>query len=286
MEPILIKRIVDPQGQVVQQALPQVRRQVVPQSVARLVTDMLIGVTGDGGTGKEAAIDGYLVAGKTGTAQKADPVRGGYSNDKWTASFVGYAPAQKPRLLVAVVLDEPMIAHQGGATAAPVFRRVMQASLRHLGVPAESNSTLAAQVRARQKPLARVPPSLAAAEGAHTPWPLAAAEPVQPGAAGAVGRGESLVPNLIGQTARIALARARKAEFAVKIVGSGVVARQEPLATSHVARGSQLTLHLRPPQDVESNETVPAMPVPKGQGPEFTEAKPSDGVENRGGRDG
>jgi hypothetical protein len=89
---------------------------------------------------------------------------------------------------------------------------------------------------------------------------------------------------LIGQTARAALAHARKAELAVKIVGSGVVARQEPLASSHVARGTQLTLHLRPPADVESNETVPAMPVPKG--PEFSEAKASDRDAMRGGRDG
>lgn len=307
MEPILVRRIVDPQGQIVQQAVPQVRRQVVPQSVARLVTDMMIGVTGEGGTGKEAAIDGYLVAGKTGTAQKADSVHGGYSKDKWTSSFIGFAPANKPRLLVAVVLDEPMIAHQGGLTAAPVFRRVMQASLRHLGVPAESNSTLAEQVRARQRPLAQVPPSLAAVEGAGSSgaWPLArlaplaplAGGPVQPKAAmlanapAAPGRGESLVPNLVGQTARAALTLARKSEFAVRIVGSGVVARQDPIALSHVARGAQLTLHLRPPVDVEPGDTVPPLPVAKG--PEFSDAKsvitPAPGPAlnvARGGRDG
>jgi cell division protein FtsI (penicillin-binding protein 3) len=295
MEPILVKRIVDPQGQIVQQAVPQVRRQVVPQSVARLVTDMLIGVTGEGGTGKEAAIDGYLVAGKTGTAQKADPVRGGYSKDKWTASFIGYAPAQKPRLLVAVVLDEPMIAHQGGVAAAPVFRRVMQASLRHLGVPAESNSTLAQQVRARQRPLAQVPPLLAAAEGvgSGTPSPLLAADVVPAsligGGPSAVGRGESLVPNLVGQTARAALASARQGEFSVRIVGTGVVARQDPIAQTHVTRGSQLTLHLRPPPEAEAVGPVPAMPEPKG--PEFSDANSvfapaPNPVASRGGRDG
>lgn len=301
MEPILVKRIVDPQGQVVQNAVPQVRRQVVPQSVARLVSDMMIGVTGEGGTGKEAAIDGYLVAGKTGTAQKADPVHGGYSKDKWTSSFIGYAPANKPRLLVAVVLDEPMIAHQGGATAAPVFRRVMQASLRHLGVPAESNGTLAEQVRAHQRLVAQVPASLAAAEGAAgsgAPWPLMAAAPIEqpkaPSAANAQAapdHGDSLVPNLVGQTARAALTAARKSQFAVKIVGSGVVARQEPLAASRVERGSQLVLHLRPPSDVDPGDTVPSLPVPKG--PEFSDANsvlsptPNQvAVAARGGRDG
>jgi cell division protein FtsI (penicillin-binding protein 3) len=276
MEPILVKRIVDPQGQVLQQALPQARRQVVPTSVARLVTDMLIGVTGEGGTGTEAAIDGYLVAGKTGTAQKADPVRGGYSKDKWTSSFVGYAPAQKPRLLIAVVIDEPMIEHTGGKIAGPAFRRVMRASLRHLGVPADSNGTLAEQVRARQRPLLQVPPSLAAAEsgGSAAPWPLMAADAPRaaPGAAAApLARGEQLVPNLIGQPARIALSRARKADFAVRIVGSGVVARQEPIAQSRVARGTPLTLHLRPPPDADGVEPLPS--VPDAKGAEFTDAK-------------
>lgn len=289
MEPILVKRIVDPQGQVVRQAQPQVRRQVVPQSVSRVVTDMMIGVTGPGGTGVEAAIDGYLVAGKTGTAEKADPIRGGYSKDKWTASFVGFAPAQKPRLLIAVSIDEPMIAHQGGVVAGPVFRRVMQASLRHLGVPAESNGTLAQQVRARQRPQSEVPPALAALDGADAPWPLVAVPP--PAATPAPGRNELLVPNLIGQPARAALARARKADLAVRIVGSGVVTRQEPIPWSRVARGSQVTLHLRAPVESEATESL-VVPEPKGA--ELSDAKgliaplpaPGAALVPRRGRDG
>ena len=88
-----------------------------------------------GGTGVEAAMPGFRVAGKTATAQKVDPATGKYSEDKYTASFVGFVPAEKPRLVIAVVLDEPMIGRYGGDLAGPVFRRVAEASLRYLGVP-------------------------------------------------------------------------------------------------------------------------------------------------------
>jgi cell division protein FtsI (penicillin-binding protein 3) len=227
MEPTLVKRIVDGHGQTVEDAVPRIRRQVVPESTARLITDMLVGVTGEGGTGTEAAIDGYLVAGKTGTAQKADP-HGGYSKDRWTSSFVGYAPAQKPRLVVAVVIDEPMIVHLGGAVAAPTFRRVMEASLRHLGVPADATGTLAEQLRARR---------------AQTPV-LAAAEPPMGQPLPTLQPGEALVPNLIGRTAREAVAIALRAQFTVRLQGTGVVSAQHPVASSVAGQGALLALTL------------------------------------------
>jgi cell division protein FtsI (penicillin-binding protein 3) len=242
MEPMLVKRIVDAQGQVVQEALPRVRRQVVPESVAALVTDMLVGVTEEGGTGIKAAIDGYMVAGKTGTAQKAEA--GGYSKTRWTSSFIGYAPAQKPRLLVAVVIDEPMVAHQGGQVAAPTFRSVMAGSLRYLGVPSDNNGTLAEAVKARRQQLAQQGAPLMAASLIGGELPLMAAEsgePVPPGHA------ELPVPNLIGQTARAAVQRAHQAQFDVRLSGSGVVVGQDPPAKSRAVRGSQLILRLGSP---------------------------------------
>ena len=77
---------------------------------------------------------GFRVAGKTATAQKVDPATGKYSLEKYTAVFVGFVPAEQPRLVIAVVLDEPLIGHYGGDLAGPVFRRVAEASLRYLGV--------------------------------------------------------------------------------------------------------------------------------------------------------
>src|SRR5436309_6042347 len=80
-------------------------------------------------------MQGFVASGKTATAQNVDPTTGKYSEDRYTASFVGFVPADKPRLVVAVVLDEPMIGRYGGDLAGPVFRRVAEASLRYLGVP-------------------------------------------------------------------------------------------------------------------------------------------------------
>jgi cell division protein FtsI (penicillin-binding protein 3) len=94
---------------------------------------MLEKVTHEGGTGTKAAVPGYRVAGKTGTAHKL--VGGQYARDKYRSSFVGLAPASNPRLIVAVVVDEPSAGkHYGGDVAAPVFRKVMEEALTTLGI--------------------------------------------------------------------------------------------------------------------------------------------------------
>jgi cell division protein FtsI (penicillin-binding protein 3) len=86
-----------------------------------------------GGTGPRARVMGWRVAGKTGTAHKPD--HGGYAADKYLSSFVGLAPASAPRLVIAVMIDEPLGQYYGGAVAAPVFAQVMQGALRMLEVP-------------------------------------------------------------------------------------------------------------------------------------------------------
>ena len=94
---------------------------------------MLEGVLGPGGTASGAAIPGYDLAGKTGTAQKAIP--GGYSRDKYIASFVGFAPARRPRLLTAVMVDEPKGDIYGGEVAAPAWRKITSFALNYLQIP-------------------------------------------------------------------------------------------------------------------------------------------------------
>jgi cell division protein FtsI (penicillin-binding protein 3) len=88
------------------------------------------------GTGKRAMVDGYRVAGKTGTAYKY--INGKYRKDKYIASFVGVAPASQPRLVVAVQIDEPKLDSSGGRAAAPVFSRVMTESLRLMDIPPDN----------------------------------------------------------------------------------------------------------------------------------------------------
>ena len=106
---------------------------VISSATSRAVLAMLEKVTHEGGTGTKAAIPGYRVAGKTGTAHKL--VGGQYARDKYRSSFVGLAPASNPRLIVAVVVDEPSAGkHYGGEVAAPVFRKVMEEALTTLGI--------------------------------------------------------------------------------------------------------------------------------------------------------
>jgi cell division protein FtsI (penicillin-binding protein 3) len=91
-------------------------------------------VLGPGGTAQEASVDGYGLAGKTGTAEKPDEF-GGYSKTKFVASFIGYAPARNPRLLVAVMVDEPKGQIAGGVVAAPAFERIVEFALPYLRIP-------------------------------------------------------------------------------------------------------------------------------------------------------
>jgi cell division protein FtsI (penicillin-binding protein 3) len=100
---------------------------------------MLEMVVEPGGTATRARIVGYRVAGKTGTAHKEE--NGGYAKDKYVASFVGLAPASDPRLIVAVMIDEPAGQYYGGLVAAPVFSNVMGGALRMLSVPPDAPTT-------------------------------------------------------------------------------------------------------------------------------------------------
>jgi cell division protein FtsI (penicillin-binding protein 3) len=101
---------------------------------------MLETVAQPGGTAPKAQIDGYRVAGKTGTAHKLEG--NGYAKNRYLSTFVGYAPASSPRLVIAVMLDEPSAGQYfGGAVAAPIFSKVMDGALRMLNVPHDSPSS-------------------------------------------------------------------------------------------------------------------------------------------------
>jgi cell division protein FtsI/penicillin-binding protein 2 len=107
---------------------------VMSAKTASELRSMLEGVLMPGGTASEVSIPGYQLAGKTGTANKVDPTTGQYSNTKYVASFIGFAPARDPKLLCAVVVDEPQAAIYGGTVAAPAFGEIMSFALPYLGV--------------------------------------------------------------------------------------------------------------------------------------------------------
>jgi cell division protein FtsI (penicillin-binding protein 3) len=148
LRPHLVKTVLKG-GEVVREVQPEPVRRVVSEATARQVTALLQGVVLRG-TGKSAAVEGYSVAGKTGTAQKYDAGLGRYSAQKTTASFVGYLPASQPRAAILVSLDEPQGEMAwGGVAAAPVFQAIAEHAMRLLRVPPEDSQT-----RAIEGPLA------------------------------------------------------------------------------------------------------------------------------------
>jgi cell division protein FtsI (penicillin-binding protein 3) len=229
MEPILVRKVVDVRGNIVRETAPRARREAVPAGVARLIADMLTAVTEPGGTGVEAAVPGFRVAGKTATAQKVDPQTGRYSEEKFTASFVGFLPAERPRLVVAVVLDEPTIGHYGGDLAGPVFRRVAEASLRYLGVvPPGAAKSVAVST---DRPAATYATARKADE-----LPLDTPLPMQPGV-------EAIhVPDVTGLGAREAVRTLSDAGFVVRLLGTGRVARQSLAPGGATAKGTTITI--------------------------------------------
>jgi cell division protein FtsI (penicillin-binding protein 3) len=231
LEPILIKRVTGSQGEVVREASVHVRREVAPPSVTRTVAEMLVAVTEDGGTAVEASVPGFRVAGKTSTAQKVDPATGKYSPDKYTAVFVGFVPVDRPRLVVAVVLDEPSIGRYGGDLAGPVFRRVAEASLRYLGVtPSLASANLGA--------------AKAGPDGAD--HPPARPAPVPAAAVGPPPPGSVRVPDATGMPAHEVVVSFSKLGLIPQIEGWGRAVRQNPAAGSPAPIGSHVRVVLEP----------------------------------------
>ena len=142
MKPYVVSGMRDQKGQLVKETFPHVKRRVVSPVTARTLTTILEGVV-TSGTGTKAAIPGFRVAGKTGTAQKVDPRTGAYSSALSVGSFVGFVPADSPRLAMIVVIDEPQGEAWGGVVAAPVFRRVGEQVLTYLGVSRDDQVKIA-----------------------------------------------------------------------------------------------------------------------------------------------
>lgn len=134
--PHVVSRIISPEGQELWAAKYETKR-VLSQKTAEKFKDILKLVTQEGGTAKGAAVSGNYVAGKTGTAQIVDPLTKRYSKEKYVSSFVGFVPADNPRLAMIVVVYEPKGQHYGGLIAAPVFKRIAEKALSYMEVPRE-----------------------------------------------------------------------------------------------------------------------------------------------------
>ncbi|HEX9799984.1 MAG TPA: penicillin-binding protein [Thermoanaerobaculia bacterium] len=230
VEPYIVDEIRSPEGTTRPHPAPVVRGEPVsPRTVATL-RELLAGVTVEGGTGRAAAVPGYSVAGKTGTAQKAMPGRG-YLADEFVASFVGWAPVAQPVFVGVVVLDDPQGGYHGGEVAAPVFGAIARRVL------------VARHVRPHRERPERWPfepePERERSEGGQVAAideaPVAAPEPPPPGT----------LPDFAGRTAREAVAVATRLELVPVLRGRGVVVRQNPPPGSAVpAPGGRVLLEL------------------------------------------
>ncbi|MEK9628378.1 MAG: penicillin-binding protein 2 [Nitrospinota bacterium] len=133
LEPHITKALMR-DGKIVKEIKPKKIRRVISEKTSRQMMEILKYVVKEG-TGTRAAIDGFDVAGKTGTAQKYIAETRSYSKTEFISSFIGYAPADAPRLVILVMIDNPKGLHWGGVVAAPVFREIARKSLRYLNVP-------------------------------------------------------------------------------------------------------------------------------------------------------
>jgi cell division protein FtsI (penicillin-binding protein 3) len=238
LEPILVHKVTDGRGEVVREGTPHVRREALPPGIAKMVGEMLTAVTEEGGTAPEAAVPGFRVAGKTSTAQKIDPATGKYSMEKFTAVFAGFVPAERPRLVIAVVLDEPVSGHYGGDLSGPVFRRVAESSLRYLGVT-PSNASAKLESVSRKGDVADA--TLAAMHANEQPQML------EPAVSNVAPPKDAVrVPDAMGMSMRDAIHAVSGAGFVPQIEGSGRLVRQAPLPGTPAAKGTSVRLLFEP----------------------------------------
>jgi len=213
MKPYVVERILDDSGREVQRFEPQVVHRVISEDTARKVARMMEGVTTNGGTGMNAAVEGFRTAGKTGTAQKVDPVTHGYSATKRTASFVGFVPADKPKLTILVVVDEPKTSPYGGVVAAPAFRAIALNALGYLKFTPHSDVAKGTKgTKVIEASASPPPPQEALAEGGLLDMPA---------------EGE-VMPNFRGMSMRRVMQVMEKRNINIRLMGSGRAMEQNP----------------------------------------------------------
>ncbi|WP_333653414.1 peptidoglycan D,D-transpeptidase FtsI family protein [Dissulfurispira sp.] len=138
VRPYVVSEVKSPDGNTVYKINPEAKR-ILSEKTVNVFREILKTVTEEGGTAPEAAVDGNQVAGKTGTAQLIDPKTRRYSKEKFVSSFVGFVPADKPKIAMIVVIHEPKGQIYGGVVAGPVFRKIASESLSYLSVPRDDS---------------------------------------------------------------------------------------------------------------------------------------------------
>jgi cell division protein FtsI (penicillin-binding protein 3) len=268
MKPFVIKALIDENNEVIEETTPQSVRRVISKETAKTLTSFLEGVV-EKGTGTGARVPGMRIAGKTGTSRKH--VGGSYQSGSYTASFAGFFPADQPKVVCLVMLDNPREGgYTGGLASAPIFKAIAQrihATNRQLTNPveapmAETSGSTVPDVRQVATDAARA--TLAsygftvAIRGNGTMVRGQTPAPGKPLARGGVvtlttvdgsagvPAGYTVVPNLRGLSARRALASLTVQNLDASVAGSGVVVAQSPTAGSQVKAGTRVRLRCEP----------------------------------------
>ncbi|HYB99625.1 MAG TPA: penicillin-binding protein [Candidatus Limnocylindrales bacterium] len=224
MQPRIVRKVTDQYGSVMKYFPLQEERRVVSAEVARQMRTMMSTVVSAQGTAARAQIEGVSAAGKTGTAQKAE--RGGYSADRWLASFAGFLPVEEPRAVIVVMIDEPKgTVHYGGLIAAPVFKAIAESSLDYLGIERE----LPAPTDELDKLFESGDEQIFEASSAPT---------------STIPQGSGRMPDVRGMPLRSAMRALADCNCEVRVEGHGFVVASEPAAGDALPPATPVSLKL------------------------------------------
>jgi cell division protein FtsI (penicillin-binding protein 3) len=226
VRPYVVKSVSDAEGRMLLTHAPQVMGRAIPPEVAHQMNQLLRNVVnGADGTAHKAQVDGFTVAGKTGTAQMVNPVTHGYFQNRHVSSFVGFLPADDPRLLILVVLYDVGHGHFGGLVAAPVFSEIAAGALRDLNVASSEPHYDSASMLSID--------DITAAPRKRNIDPFAAIDPGVDYDAALDGKA---TPNFRGASLRHALDIARQLGVNLEVKGQGYVVSQEPAPGTSLPR--------------------------------------------------
>ena len=231
MRPFVVRAAYDASGNEILRHTPQVVGRAISPDVAHEMNHLLRQVVNSAdGTGRRARVADFTVAGKTGTAQMPNPATGGYYQDHLVASFVGFLPADDPRVVILIVLEDVGEGHEGGLVAAPVFSEVAAGALGRLEVAAKPEGYESAALVGSLRAI-----SLHDSEDESS---MSAADAAPESAAPEVARAEDIAPDFIGLSLRDALKLARNAGVQIAIEGHGYVAAQTPAAGARLGKSA------------------------------------------------
>lgn len=241
VKPHLVRELRSPEGVVLFQAKPEARRALKPETTAALRT-MFEDVTLRG-TARKAQLNGYTAAGKTGTAQKIDSKTHTYSTTKFIGSFVGFAPAKNPAVVIIVVIDEPQGAYHGGDVAAPVFREIAEQILPDLNVTPDMEVKAGTELiaKASRPSPQQVKEDQVQSERRESTLPIVARNfsgQTREVVFAPASKRAALMPDLRGQSVRDVARMCAQLGLRLEARGDGHALRQTPVAGSEVDPGT------------------------------------------------